>query len=262
MTAIAALAGCDFAVTRSYRLSFVSDIGWGVINLLVYFFISKLVTPSSGDIGSSPSYFSFVVAGLVMSLIVYAGSTGVLSRVRNDQLTGTLELLCAQPLRVSELALGVTTFPLGFGVVRAAGYLAFAALFLELDASAADWGGVVVILVVSAVAFAPIGILAAGAAIVYKRASSVAGALVYTMTFVSGAVFPISVLPGWLQSIGHAMPTWFAYEGLRSALFEGGGWHGDAAALLLFATVGLPGSIWLLTMALAKAKRDGTLGQY
>ena len=82
------------------------------------------------------------------------------------------------------------------------------------------------------------------------------------MTFVSGAVFPISVLPDWLQSIGHAMPTWFAFEGLRNALFEGGGWYGDAAALLLFAAVALPCSVWLLSASLTKARRDGTLGQY
>ena len=41
---VAALARRDFALMRSYRLSFVSDVAWGVLNLLVYFFISKLVT--------------------------------------------------------------------------------------------------------------------------------------------------------------------------------------------------------------------------
>ena len=45
-----------------------------------------------------------------MSLVIYAASTGVAHRVRNDQLTGTLEILCAQPLRTFELALGVISF--------------------------------------------------------------------------------------------------------------------------------------------------------
>jgi ABC-2 type transport system permease protein len=262
MTAIAALARSDLQVTRSYRLSFVSDIGWGVLNLLVYFYISKLVDTGSGDIGSAPSYFSFAVTGIVMSLVILAASTGVAQRVRSDQLTGTLEILCAQPLRTLEFALGVVSFPLGFAVVRAAGYLVFAALALDLDVPDADWAGALVMLAAAGVAFAPIGILAAGAAIVFKRATSIAGAIVFAMTFVSGALFPISVLPDWLQSIGHAMPTWFAFEGLRNALFEGGGWYGDAAALLLFAAVALPCSVWLLSASLTKARRDGTLGQY
>jgi len=262
MTAIAALARCDLLITRSYRLSLVSDIGWGVLNLLVYFFISKLVDTGSGDIGSAPTYFSFAVAGIVMSMVIYAASTSVAHRVRNDQLTGTLEILCVQPLRAYELGLGVVTFPLSFAVVRAAGYLILAAVALDLDAPEADWAGVLVMLAAAGTAFTPIGILAAGAAIVFKRATSLAGAIVFGMTFVSGSVFPTSVLPDRLQSIGQVMPTWFAFEGLRSALFEGGGWHGDVAALLIFAAVGLPCSMWLLSVSLAKARRDGTLGQY
>jgi ABC-type polysaccharide/polyol phosphate export permease len=262
VTAIAALVRGDLQVTRSYRLSFVSDIGWGVVNLLVYFFISKLVDAGAEDMGSAPSYFSFAVSGVVVSLVIYAASTGVAQRVRSDQLTGTLEILCVQPLRTVEFALGVITFPLGFAVIRAAGYLVFAALALNLDAPDADWAGALVMMITAGMAFAPIGIVAAGAAIVFKRATSFAAAIVFGMTFVSGAVFPTSVLPDRLQSIGQLMPTWFAFEGLRSALFEGGEWYGDAAALLLFTAVALPGSVWLLSASLTKARRDGTLGQY
>jgi hypothetical protein len=58
------------------------------------------------------------------------------------------------------------------------------------------------------------------------------------------------------------MPTSFAYEGLRDALFVGGGWSEEALALLAFAIVGMPCSIWLLAAALAHARRRGTLSQY
>ena len=98
-------------------------------------------------------------------------------------------------MRTFEFALGVVSFPLGFGVARAAGYLAFAALALDLDAPDADWAGALAMLVTAGMAFAPVGILAAGAAIVFKRATSIAAVIIFGMTFVSGAVFPISVLP-------------------------------------------------------------------
>ena len=54
-----------------------------------------------------------------MSLVVYATTTEVAYRVRDEQLTGTLEMLCAQPLRPVELAFGFTAFPLAFAVARA-----------------------------------------------------------------------------------------------------------------------------------------------
>lgn len=260
--AVAALMRRDFELAQSYRLAVVFDIFWGLLDLLVYFFISKIVVPGEADLGAAPSYFAFAAAGIVMSLVVTATSSEIAYRLRDEQLTGTLEILCAQPIRVVELALGLTSFPLVFAVLRAAGYLAIAELALDLGAADADWTGVIVMLVTAGVAFAPIGILAAAATIAFKRASSVASTIVFGMTLVSGALFPIEVMPDWLQAIGKAMPTWFAYEGLRSALFEGSGWSGDAAWLLVFAAVAMPLAITLLSASLAHARRMGTMSQY
>ena len=262
-SAVSALARRDLSLARSYRLSLGFDVAWGVIDLLVYFFISKLVTTGVEDLGSAPSYFSFAVTGIVMSLVIYATSTGVAYRVRDEQLTGTLEVLCAQPLRAVDLALGVISFPLGFAVVRAAAYLAIAALALDLDAPDADWAGVLVMLVTAGMAFAPIGILAAAATIVFKRAMSIAGAIIFAMTFVSGALFPVSVLPEWLQKIGHADADLVCVRGPPQApCSRGKAGRGDALALVAFAVVALPCTVWLLAAAIAHAKRQGTLGQY
>jgi ABC-2 type transport system permease protein len=82
------------------------------------------------------------------------------------------------------------------------------------------------------------------------------------MGFVSGAVFPVSVLPGWLQPLGEVVPTRFAFDGLRAALFEGGGWHGDVLALVLFAAVALPLATALFRAALSWSKRTGSLAKY
>jgi ABC-2 type transport system permease protein len=259
---VAALTRRDFDLAQSYRLSLMFDIAWGVIDLLLYFFISKIVGTGAADLGGAPSYFSFAVAGIVMSLVVYATSSEVAYRVRDEQLTGTFEILLAQPLRTVELALGLTSFPLVFAVVRAAGYLLLAALALDLDAPDADWTGVIVLLVTAGLAFAPIGILTAAATLVFKRGTAVAAAIVFAMTFVSGAFFPVEVLPEWLQVIGRVMPTSFAFNGLRNALFEGSDWVGNALALLVFAGIGFPVAVWLLSTALAHAKRMGTLSQY
>jgi ABC-2 type transport system permease protein len=261
-TAVAALSRRDFELAQSYRLSLVFDVGWGVLDILLYFFISKIVDVGTADLGGAPSYFAFAVAGIVMSLVVYATSSEIAYRLRDEQLAGTLEMLLAQPLRSGELAVGLTSFPMAFALLRAAGYLAIAEVALDLGASNADWPGVIVMLLAAGLAFAPIGILAAAATIVFKRGTSIAGAVVFAMTFVSGALFPIDVLPDWLQTIGRAMPTSFAYDGLRAALFVGDGWSGDALALLAFAIIATPCAIWLLSAGLAHGRRMGTLSQY
>jgi ABC-2 type transport system permease protein len=259
---VAAFARRDFELAQSYRLAVAFDISWGLLDLIVYFFISRIVVPGDADLGGAPSYFAFAAAGIVMSLVVTATSSEIAFRLRDEQLTGTLEILCAQPVRVVDLAIGLTSFPLAFAVSRAAVYLVVAELALNLGAADADWPGVIAMLITAGVAFASIGILAAAATIAFKRATSVASTVVFGMTLVSGALFPIAVMPGWLQAIGKAMPTWFAFEGLRSALFEGSGWSDDAIALLVFSTIATPLAIWLLSAALSHARRRGTMSQY
>ena len=263
MTALLALSRRDFIGLRSYRTAFVFDLAWGVIDLVLYYFISRVVGDvPAADLDGAPSYFAFAVAGILVSLIVGSATTDSASRIREEQLTGTLEILCAQPLRAVQLAFGTAAFPFAYAVARVCMYLVITVAFLSLDTSTVDWLGVVVILVLSGFAFVPLGILAAAATVVFKRGGAIVDAAIFAMTFVSGALFPIAVLPGWLEAIGKVMPTRFAYDGLRSALFTDGGWAGDAAVLLLIAVVGIPLSVWVFDRALGHAKRKGTLSQY
>jgi ABC-2 type transport system permease protein len=95
-----------------------------------------------------------------------------------------------------------------------------------------------------------------------KRGEIVIAALISGMALVSGAFFPIEVLPGWLQPLGEVVPTKFAYDGLRAALFGGGDWEDDVLVLLAFALVCIPAAVWLGGRALEFTRRRGSLSQY
>ena len=247
MTALAAIARRDFVLRRSYRLAFGADLVFVVVDLLLYYFISDVVGPvPAADLGGAPSYFAFAVSGIVMSLVLMSATADITNRIREEQLTGTLELLCVQPVRTWQLGYGTASFPLAFALVRAAAYLVIAVIALDLPTDSTDWPGVAAMLLTASMAFAPIGVLGAAATIVFKRGGAIAGLLVFAMTFVSGALFPLSLLPEWLQAIGRAMPTRFAFDGLRAALFENGGWETDAVVLLVIAVVAAPISVWIL----------------
>ena len=208
MTALAAIARRDFVLRRSYRLAFGADLVFVVVDLLLYYFISEVVGPvPAADLGGAPTYFAFAVSGILMSLVLMSATADITNRVREEQLTGTLELLCAQPVRTWELGYGTASFPLAFALVRAGAYLLIAVVALDLSTDSTDWPGVAVMLLTASLAFAPIGVLGAAATIVFKRGGTIAGLIVFAMTFVSGALFPLSLLPDWLQPIGRAMPT-------------------------------------------------------
>jgi ABC-2 type transport system permease protein len=261
VTQLLALARRDLLVTASYRTALVFDLGWGSVELFLYYFISRVVGLSpSASLGAAPSYFAFALAGILMSLIVSSAASEIASRLREEQLTGTLELLVAQPVRGVTLAVGTAGFPLVYAVTRVGLYLLIAVGALGLSTGRTDWAGVVVLLLVAGLAFLGLGIAAAAVTLVFKRASIV-DAAIFAMTFVSGALFPLSVLPSWLRPIGDVMPTRPAFDGLRRALY-GGSWGRDAVVLGGIAAVALPIATRLFDAALVHAKRRGTLAQY
>lgn len=83
-----------------------------------------------------------------------------------------------------------------------------------------------IVLTMGVISSAALGILLSGVMLVTARhggmASESLGGLFY---FLSGVVFPLEVLPGWLQPVARLMPYSYWLEGLRRALLPG---HSDS----------------------------------
>jgi len=260
--AIGTLVRRDFAVARSYRWSFYLDIALGVVDLCIYYFISKTFPHAISNLGGAPSYFAFALVGVAMTIVINSASTQLALRVREEQLTGTLEALTVQPLSGTSLALGLAGLPFLLAMLRVVLYLLAAGLVLGVAFSHADWLGFIIVLLTSAAALSGIGIALGGLVLVIKRGTVVASLATFLMGLLGGAFFPVAVLPAWLRPLADVVPTRFAFDGLRAALYRGGGWGGDVVALALIAAVSLPAAMWLFGAALNYGRRSGTLVQY
>jgi len=66
-----ALARRDYSVASSYRFAIGFDLFYGLIDLLVYFFIARTFKgASTAHLGGAPSYFAFVTVGIVITLVI------------------------------------------------------------------------------------------------------------------------------------------------------------------------------------------------
>jgi ABC-2 type transport system permease protein len=253
----------DYLVTRSYRWALTTDFAFGAVNVLIFYFISKTFEgAATANLSGAPSYFDFALVGIVVTMVVTAATSGLARRMRDEQLTGTLELLAAQPVRTGELFAGLGALPFLLAGVRAVIYLLLAALLLDLETSHASWLGLAAMLLATGAAMSALGMIAGSVVLVAKRGEIVLAALITAMGLVSGAFFPIEVLPSWLQPLGEIVPTRYAYDGLRAALFRGGDWEDDALVLLAFAAVCIPAAVWVGGRALEFTRRRGSLAQY
>jgi ABC-2 type transport system permease protein len=252
----------EYASRRTYRLAFLLDLLFGVANLLVYYFISRtLEVAADSNLGVS-SYFAYVLVGIAITNVIGAASTGLAYRIREEQFTGTLEALMVQPVTLTELSAGLAGYPFLFSMGRAAIYILVGGTLLGIDFGTTDWVGFVVMLLVSALAFGALGIILGGVMLVVKRGEALVGLFTYALGILGGAFFPISTFPPWLEPIARIVPTRFAFEGLRRAIFLGDHWARDALILLVMSIVAFPFATYFFARAVEHTRRAGTLTHY
>jgi ABC-2 type transport system permease protein len=261
--AVQALVKRDLLASRTYRLAVVLDVVFSFLTLVLYFFISRtFANATTRNLGGAPSYFAFAAVGVALGLIVQSAGARVANRVREERLTGTFETLVAQPITATELALGLVGFEFLFATIRAAAYVLLAALFLNLDVGGASWPGFALTVLSSGMAMSTVGIVLISGVVLLKRAEVLASLTGLGLAVLGGAYFPIAVLPDWLQRVANVLPSRFAYDGVRAALFRGQGWAGDVLILVLFSAGGLAVACSFFAAALQLAKKRGSISTY
>jgi ABC-2 type transport system permease protein len=258
-----ALTRRDYSIFSSYRFALAFDLLYGLIDLFIYFFISRTFEgASTANLGGAPSYFAFATVGIVITLVISAASAQVGWRLREEQLTGTLETLASQPIYAWQIALGMAGWPFAFALARGALYLLIAATLLGVDLSRASWTGCIVVVLAAGLALLGLGIALGALVVAFKRGNNIVGFVTLALGFAGGAFFPLAVLPGWLEFIGRLVPTRFIFDGVRAALFQGAGWGQDALVLLGYSAIGLPLALWAFSRAVQHARRRGSLAEY
>ena len=257
----------DLLIAWSYRVGFFSDFANLAAQLVLFFFIGKLI--ESGELptygGAQVSYLEFVTLGIVLNVFVQVALTRTSEALRTEQMIGTLEALLTTPTATTTIQLGSAVFDLVYMPLRTGILLLFMALVVRLNLDPSGIAPSVVLLV----AFIPfvwgLGMCTAAAILTFRRGGGVMGLGAMVLGLASGAFFPLTLLPGWVATIAEYNPLAIAIEGLRDALLGGTGWTGVGGDLLLLLPISAAsvaiGSL-LFRTALRRERARGTLGLY
>jgi ABC-2 type transport system permease protein len=107
--------------------------------------------------------------------------------------------------------------------------------------------------------------VAAATIVTFRRGGGLVGFAMSVLGLASGAFFPLTLLPGWMQAVTEKNPVAISMEGTREALIGGAGWAGigsDVVILLPLSLVALAAGLAAFRAALAREHRNGTLGLY
>ena len=110
-----------------------------------------------------------------------------------------------------------------------------------------------------------LGLVTAACIVTFRRGAGLLGAIMSVLGLASGAFFPLTLLPDWLQTLAEANPVAIVLEGAREALIGGTGWEGVGSGALLLGAVSvlaMLAGVHAFRAALAREHRRGTLGLY
>lgn len=256
----------DFQTESSYRISFLLSLSGVLFTSVTYFFVSRLLDESvqpalaqyDGD------YFAFVLIGVAFGSYFGLGLTGFARALREAQTTGTLEAMMMTPTSVSTIVVGSAVWSYAFTTLRVVVYLVLGVL-LGLRLEGANYLAALVTLVLSIVAFASIGIVAAGVIMVIKRGDPVTTLFSSVATLVGGVFYPIEVMPEWLQFLSRLLPLTYSLRAMRLALLNGASWTDllpDLLVVAVFAAILFPLSLLVFRFAVERARADGSLAHY
>jgi len=258
-----AVAKRDILVFRSYRLRFAGQVLRAFFSVALFYYISRLVTVQ--PFGSPDEYFGFAVVGIVIMEVLFSTVTALPVRVRQELVAGTFEKFVVSPFGAAAAVVSMTTFPFLLAFVNGLMTLAFAGIVfgMPIHWSTAALGLPLAIL--GCLSFAAFALLAAAAVILLKQAQSGIGFVMTGIAFIAGFLFPVALLPGWIQWTSDVQPFTPTLELLRRVLvdtpLDGPVWVALLKIVVMTAVL-LPISIWTLAAAIRKSQRLGTIIEY
>ncbi len=258
----------DFRIAITYKLQFLFQFCQVFFGVAIIYFIGKML----GDSGESPllkeygaDYFSFALVGLAVNSYCRAGLVNITNDIRQVMTQGTLEAICATPIGYTWLLLCSSLWQFVFETLRVLFYFLAGMLIFKMKLERACWLGGLVTIVLTIPTFLMLGVISCSILILVKRGDPINWIFSSISGLLAGTMFPVSVLPEWLQKVAFCLPLTHSLEAMRKSLLAGAPLSEIAdhlAALILFAVLLAPATLLINHLCMRRAKQKGTFSTH
>jgi ABC-2 type transport system permease protein len=261
----------EWTIFRRYPSWIIAMFVWPVIFPAVYIFTARaLAGPNGGGMvifnraTGTADYLGYIAIGTIIWMWQNVVLWNVGFALRDEQMRGTLESNWLSPTWRYSFLLGSSMTQL----VTMCLFLTISAFEFWLFFGVRYHGNPLLVILVILAAIPSIyglGIAFASLVVTAKEAHAFVFLVRGIVMIFCGITYPLSVLPGWMQSVSRWLPQTYVIDGMRKAALGGATFQmllPDLAALLIF------GAAWLLIGYLSfglmerQARRTGSIGHY
>ena len=252
-----------FIHNSSYRLNFSLSIVNILIGLVSYYFLSKIARADKlGEFGQNPA--GFIIVGTTFTTFVSVALASYAGSIRSEMFLGTIEHWLLSASSLTRLVTLSTVWEFLWPMITTV--ITFTVLVVVLGVHFnVDWWTTVVFFLLTVITMSGFGLMSAGIIMVSKIGDPLSAAWGAVNSLLIGSLFPITVLPGWMQAISHALPNFHALNGIRAGLLQHASLASEAHELLVvlaFCVAVVPLGILCFRAGFERARAQGTLAQF
>jgi ABC-2 type transport system permease protein len=251
----------------SYRTALVLALFTGLVSLLQFGFMAGFLAegntfPALDEYGGS--LLGFLIIGSDFTGFVGVSLNSFQGAISSEQQMGTLEHLLMSDTPLGHILLYSALWSFLNTLVNSAVLFLFVSLIFNLSLKV-NLLATAVVLLLTILSMSGIGLISAGIIMITKRGDPVGWVFTTLTGLLSGVLFPVSVLPPYLQVVSALLPTTHALRALRLTLLNGVVLN-DIWPELIFLTVTccltIPLGLLAFRVGFDKARKTGSLGQY
>ena len=236
----------------------VSMAYYPTVTMIMWAFVTVYLRPTSNFLADAPGLF---IGAVLLWDILFRGQLGVSLTFFEEMYSRNLGNLFVSPLRAWELIVGQLVMSILRTLIGVGAACVFAWLLFRYSIFSLGFPLIAFFVNLIVCGWA-IGLAVSGLVLRWGLgAEELAWAAVFLLAPVSGVYYPVGVLPDWLQSVAHGVPTSYVFEGMRAVLLD----HTFRADLFVRAlainAVYMAAGIVCYLLAIRYARRHGMLLQ-
>jgi len=255
----------DFNVMFTYKSALVFNYLDMFMNLIIFFIFARMFGERmlKSLEGYGGDVISFVVLGSMGWSLLWNTMGSATGAIQQEMKAGTFETLFLTPTSPFTIVSAYTMWDLLINMVSIFLFLITSMFLFEIHFKA-NYIFTILFVILDIFLMAGLGLMVAGLDVYVKQVGGIVSVVQRLSYFLSGVIFPISVLPTILQPIAKIIPFYYAITALRSSL------TGNEFATLfpyliilsILASVSISLGIYIFKKGINRARMDGSLAYY
>jgi ABC-2 type transport system permease protein len=165
-------------------------------------------------------YMAYMTPGVIVLNLLSFGMIGSTSMMLEMREKGVLRRLQATPLPAIQLVFAYLLVNFAITLTQSAVILTMGVLLYKIPVTFTGLMLAIPLILAGVFTFLAMGGIVSGIAPKAGVASGIGMSVYFTLMFISDMVFPITMLPGWLQKLAPFLPPYPVVQLVRSALLD------------------------------------------